>query len=57
MGLAYSTNGGKRNSCRILVEKLERKRPLGTPRPRWMDNIKIDLREIYWDSMDWIDLA
>jgi hypothetical protein len=33
------------------------KRPLGRPRRRWVDNIKIDVREIGWDGMDWIDLA
>jgi hypothetical protein len=37
--------------------KTEGKRPLGRPRPRWADNIKIDLREIGWDGMDCIDLA
>jgi hypothetical protein len=42
---------------RILVEKPEGMRPLGRPRRRWMDNIKMDLREIGWDGMDWIDLA
>jgi hypothetical protein len=35
----------------------EGKRPLGRPRCRWMDNIKIDLREVGWDGIDWIDLA
>jgi hypothetical protein len=35
----------------------EGKRPLGRPRCRWVDNIKIDLREIGWDVMDWIGLA
>jgi hypothetical protein len=49
--------GVKTNACRILVGKPEQKRPLGRPRRRWVDNIKIDLREIGWDSMDWIDLA
>jgi hypothetical protein len=39
------------------VGKSEAKRPLGRPRPRWEDNIKIDLKEIWWGSMDWIDLA
>jgi hypothetical protein len=39
------------------VGKLEGKRPLGRPTRRWEDNIKIDFREIGWDSMDWIDLA
>jgi hypothetical protein len=51
------TNGTKRNAYRILVGKSEGKRPLGRPRRRWVDNIKIDLREIGWDGMDWIDLA
>jgi hypothetical protein len=46
-----------RNACRILVGKPEGRRPLGSPRRRWVDNIKIDLREIGWDGMDWIDLA
>jgi hypothetical protein len=33
------------------------KRPLGRPRRRWVDNIKIDLRDMEWDGMDWIELA
>jgi hypothetical protein len=41
----------------ILVGKPEGKRLLGRPRRRWVDNIKMDLREIAWDGMDWIDLA
>jgi hypothetical protein len=49
--------GEKRNTYRILVGKSEGKRPLGRPRSKWVDNIKIDLREIVWDSMDWIELA
>jgi hypothetical protein len=49
--------GEKRNAYRILVGKPERKRPLGRPRRRWVDNIKMNLREIGWDGMDWIDLA
>jgi hypothetical protein len=57
MGRACSTKGKKRNAYRILVAKPEGKRPLVTPRCRWMDNIKMDLREIGWDGMDWIDLA
>jgi hypothetical protein len=39
------------------VGKPEGKRPLGRPRLGWEDNIKIDLREIGWADMDWIDLA
>jgi hypothetical protein len=35
----------------------EGKRPLGRPRCRWLGNIKMDLREIGWDGMDWINLA
>jgi hypothetical protein len=35
----------------------EGKKPLGRPRRRWVNNIKMDLREIRWDGMDWIDLA
>jgi hypothetical protein len=42
---------------RILVGKPEGKRPLGRPRCRWEDNIRMDLTEIGWGSMDWIDLA
>jgi hypothetical protein len=49
--------GETRNAYRILVGKPERKRSLGRPRRRWVDNIKIDLREIEWDGMDWVDLA
>jgi hypothetical protein len=47
----------KRNAYRILMGNPEGKRPLGRPRHRWVDNIKMDLRKIGWDSMDWIDLA
>jgi hypothetical protein len=39
------------------IGKLEGKRPLGRPRRRWVENNKIDLREIGWDGMDLIDLA
>jgi hypothetical protein len=47
----------KRNAYRILVGKAEGKRSLGRPRRRWEENIRMDLREIGWDGMDWIDLA
>jgi hypothetical protein len=47
----------KRNACRILVGNPEGKRPLGRPRCRLVDNINMDLREIGWGGMDWIDLA
>jgi hypothetical protein len=49
--------GEKRNAYRLLVGKPEGKRPLGRRRRRWVDNIKMDLREIGWDEVDWIDLA
>jgi hypothetical protein len=57
MGRVCSKNGEKRSACMILVRKPKGRRPLGRPRRRWVDNIKIDLREIGWDGMDWIDLA
>jgi hypothetical protein len=47
----------KRNAYRILVGKPEGKRPLGRPIRRWMGNIKMDLREIGRDGVDWIDKA
>jgi hypothetical protein len=49
--------GAKRNAYRILVGKPEGKRLLGRPRRKWVDNIKMDFREIVWDVMDWNDLA
>jgi hypothetical protein len=49
--------GEKQNAYRIVVGKREAKRPLGRPIRRWVDNIKMDLREIGWDGVDWIDLA
>jgi hypothetical protein len=52
-----STYREKLNAYRILVGNPERNRPLGRPRRRWVDNIKIDLRGIGRDGMDWIDLA
>jgi hypothetical protein len=57
MGRAYSMNGKKMNTYRILVGKPEAKRPLGRPRRRWVGNIKMDLRDIRWDDMDLINLA
>jgi hypothetical protein len=45
------------NLCRVLVGKPEGKRPLGRPRRRWEDEIRMDLREISWGSVEWIQLA
>jgi hypothetical protein len=47
----------KWNACRIQVGKPERNRSIGRPRLRWVDDIKMNLREIRWDGMDWIDLV
>jgi hypothetical protein len=44
--------GGKRNVCRSLVGKPEGKRPLGRPRCRWIDNIKMDVGERVWGDVD-----
>jgi hypothetical protein len=49
--------GEKRNVYRLLVGKLEGKRPLGRPRRRWMYNFKMDLLEIGVSVVDWIGLA
>jgi hypothetical protein len=49
--------GETRNAYRILVGKPEGKRPLGRLRRRWMDSVKMDLRQLEWDGMDWIELA
>jgi hypothetical protein len=57
MGRACSTNGGTRNADRILVGKPKGKRPIGRPRHRSVDSIKMDLRERGWDGVDWIELA
>jgi hypothetical protein len=58
MGGACSTNGGEEECIYgILVGKPEGKRPLGRPRRRWVDNINLDLREIGWNGVDWIDRA
>jgi hypothetical protein len=54
MGGACSADGEERDEYRILVEKLERKRPLGRPMRRWEDNIKMDLQEVGYGGMDWI---
>jgi hypothetical protein len=57
MSRACSTDGDKKNAYRILVEKQEEKRPLGRPKRKWVDNIKMGIREIVWGGVDWIGLA
>jgi hypothetical protein len=47
----------KSNACRIWVGKPDGKRPLGRPKRRWVDNIRMDLGEIGWDGVDWIYVA
>jgi hypothetical protein len=49
--------GEKRNAYRLLVAKPGGKRPLGRPRRRWVDNIRMDLGEVRWGDVDWIGLA
>ncbi|KAJ4443481.1 hypothetical protein ANN_05153 [Periplaneta americana] len=49
--------GESKNEYRVLVGRPEGKRPLGRPRRRWEDNIKMDLREMGYDDRDWINLA
>jgi hypothetical protein len=49
--------GAKRNAYMILLGKPEGKKPLGRPNRWWVNNVKIDLREIGWGGMDWIGLA
>ena len=56
MGGACSMYGEMRGVCRVLVEKPEGKRPLGRPKHRWEDNIKMDLQEVGCGDMDWIEL-
>jgi hypothetical protein len=49
--------GERRGAYRVLAGKPEERRPLGRPRRRCKDNIKIGLREAGWRDIDWIDLA
>jgi hypothetical protein len=49
--------GEERNVNRVLVGKLEGMRPLGRPRRRWEDGIRMNLMEFGWGSVDWIQLA
>jgi len=49
--------GERRGSYRVLVGKTDGRRSLGRHKRRWDDNIKIDLQEVWWRGLDWIDLA
>ena len=49
--------GDRRGIFGVLVEKPEGKRPLGRPRRRWEDNIKMDLQEVGCGGMDWMELS
>jgi hypothetical protein len=49
--------GAKMNAYRLLVGKPDGRRPLGRPRRRWVDNIRMDLEEVGWGDVDWIGLA
>jgi hypothetical protein len=49
--------GEKRNVYRLLVRKAEGRRPVGRPRRRWLDNIRMDVVEVGWGDVDWIGLA
>jgi hypothetical protein len=57
MGETCSTYGERSAVYMILVGKPERKRPLGRPRRRWEDNIKMALQEVGCGGLDWIELA
>ena len=57
IGGACSKYRERRGAYRILVGKPEGSRPLGRPRHRWEDNIKVDLQEVGCEGMDWIDMA
>jgi hypothetical protein len=57
MGRACGTYGGKESAYRVLVGRPEGKGPLGRPRHRWEDNIKMDIQEVGRGEMDWIALA
>jgi hypothetical protein len=57
MGGVCSTDETGRGVYRVLVGKPEGKRPLGRPRGRWKNNIKMDLQEAGCGNMDWIELA
>ena len=57
MGRACGAYEGREGAYRVLVGKPEGKRPLGRPRRRWVDNIRMDLQELGYGYVDWIGFA
>jgi len=57
MGGTCSAYGERRGVYRVLVRKSEGRRPLGRLRPRWEDNIKMDIQEVEYGDVGWIDLV
>jgi hypothetical protein len=57
MSVACSSDGEGGSVYRVLVGKHEEKRPLGKPRRRWEDNIKMNLQEVVCGIMDWVELS
>jgi hypothetical protein len=56
MGRACNTNGGEDGCIQDIRGKARRKTPLGRPRHRWVNSVKMDLRKIGWDGLTWVDL-
>jgi hypothetical protein len=57
MGGADSVHWVMKSAYKIFIGKSEEKRPLGRPKRKWKDKIKIGIKEIVFDSVDWIHLA
>lgn len=57
VALYMRLRGEGRDTCSHFVKKHAGKKQLGRPRPTWEDNIRIDLKEIVWKGVVWIDLA
>jgi hypothetical protein len=56
MGRPCGRNGGKKNAYAVLLGKTEGKGPVEKPRGRWEDNIKMYVKEVGWEGVDWISL-
>jgi len=57
VGRAFSMNGRDKKCMKYLVGKPKGKRPLIRPRHRWEDNIRMELKEVGWEGVDWMHLA